>query len=203
LTSLIVLAARPIFTAGVGRMLDPLNSLAILPVITSLTFMFRAGGVAYSEVVIAMLGKSGAYPALRRFAVGLTVIITAGILLVAATPLGAIWFGRITGLSDDLLSLARTGLWFALLLPGLSALQSWFQGIVMHHKQTSAITEAVILFLVVTVSILFAGVIWGRMRGVYVAFFAMTAGEVVRTGWLAWRSRKARHILRARDGLTS
>ncbi len=203
LTSLIVLGARPIFTAGVSRMVDPLSSLAVLPIITSMTFLFRAGGVAYSEVVIAMLGNSGAYPALRRFAIGLTMFMTAGILLIAATPLGSIWFGRITGLSDDLLSLARAGLWFALLLPGLSALQSWFQGIVMHHKRTNAITEAVILYLIVTVSILFAGVAWGRMRGIYVALFAMTMGELVRLGWLAWRSRKARHSLRTRDSLAS
>ena len=203
LTSLIVLGARPIFTAGVSRILDPLSSLAVLPVITSVTFLFRAGGVAYSEVVIAMLGKNGAYPALRKFAIGLTMFITAGILLIAATPLGSIWFGRITGLSDDLLSLARAGLWFALLLPGLSALQSWFQGVIMHHKRTNAITEAVVLYLIVTVSILIAGVAWGRMRGIYVALFAMTMGELVRLGWLAWRSRKARHGLRTRDSLAS
>jgi hypothetical protein len=203
LTSLIFLGARPIFTAGIGRMLDPLNSLAVLPVITSLTFLFRAGGIAYSEVVIATMGKTGAYPALRKFTLGLMGVMTAGILLIAATPLGAIWFGRITGLSPNLLSLARTGLWFALLLPGLGALQSWFQGIVMHHKRTNAITEAVILYLVVTVSILFAGVAWGQVRGIYVALFAMTVGEIVRTGWLAWRSRKARQALKIEAGLVS
>ena len=180
-------------------MFDPLNSLAVLPVITSLTFMFRAGGVAYSEVVIAMIGRKGAYAAMRKFAIGLISIMTVGILLIAATPLGSVWFGQITGLSDELLSLARTGLWLALLLPGLSALQSWFQGIVMHHKRTNAITEAVILYLIVTMSILLAGVLWGQVRGIYVALFAMSVGEIVRTGWLAWRSRKARELLRVRD----
>ncbi|MFC2083003.1 hypothetical protein ACFLSG_03080 [Candidatus Bipolaricaulota bacterium] len=202
LTSLIFLGARPIFSAGIGRMLDPLSSLAVLPVITSLTFLFRAGGVAYSEVVIATMEKKGAYPALRRFALGLTAVTTIGILLIAATPLGSIWFGSITGLSNELLSLARTGLWFAVLLPGLAVLQSWIQGVVMHHKRTNAITEAVILYLIVTGSLLFAGVAWGRMRGIYVALFAMTVGEFVRTGWLAWRSRRARQILKARDSLT-
>lgn len=203
LTSLIFLGARPIFSAGVGRMFDPLNSLAVLPVITSLTFMFRAGGVAYSEVVIAMIGRNGAYAAMRRFVVGLISIMTIGILLIAATPLGSIWFGRITGLSDELLSIARTGLWLALLLPGLSALQSWFQGIVMHHKRTNAITEAVILYLTVTMAILFAGVLWGQVKGLYVALFAMSVGEIVRTGWLAWRSRKARDLLKTRDSKTA
>ena len=203
LTSLIFLGARPIFSAGVGRMFDPLNSLAVLPVITSLTFLFRAGGVAYSEVVIAMIGRQGAYAAMRKFAIGLITAMTVGILLIAVTPLGRIWFGGITGLSDELLTLARTGLWFALLLPGLSVLQSWFQGIAMHDKRTNAITEAVILYLIVTVSILFAGVAWGQVRGIYVALFAMSIGELVRTGWLALRSRQARASLKARDGITS
>ena len=199
LTSLILLGTRPIFTAAIGRMLDPLASLAVYPVITSLTFLFRAGGVAYSEVVIATLPRPGAYPALRRFVVGLTLILTAGIVLIAATPLSSVWFGRITGLSGELLALARQGLFFALLLPALSTLQSWFQGMVMHHKKTRSITEAVILFLVMTTAILFAGVGWGSLRGVTVALVAMTVGEAVRTGWLAWRSRSARAMLKARD----
>ena len=203
LTSLIVLGVRPIFSAGVGRMLDPLNSLAVLPVIISLIFMFRAGGVAFSEVVIAMLGKSRSYVALRKFAITLMSAVTVGILLVAATPLGSLWFGKITGLSPDLLKMARAGLWFAVLLPGLSAIQSWFQGIVMHNKRTNAITEAVVLYLVVTVPLLFAGVAWGKVSGIYVALFAMTAGELVRSGWLAWRSREARQSLKVRDGVVN
>lgn len=201
LTSLIFLGVRPIFSAGVGRMLDPLSSLAVLPVITSLTFLFRAGGVAFSEVVIATLGKSRSYAALRRFAITLMSVVTVGILLVAATPLGSMWFGRITGLSPELLTMARAGLWFAVLLPGLSAIQSWFQGIVMHNKRTNAITEAVVLYLLVTVPILFAGVAWGRVPGIYVALFAMTVGEFARLGWLAWRSREARRLLKARDNV--
>ena len=199
LTSLIFLGARPIFTAGVGRMADPLNSLAVLPVITSLTFLFRAGGVAFSEVVIAMLPKQGAFPALRQYTLGLMAVMSFGMLLVTATPLGTLWLGRITGLSGELLALARAGAWFALALPGLSAVQSWFQGIVMHNKRTNAITEAVLLYLVVTASILFAGAAWGQVRGIYVALIAMTAGETVRTGWLAWRSRTSRQQLRVRD----
>jgi len=199
LTSLIFLGARPIFTAGVGRMADPLHSLAVLPVVTSLTFLFRAGGVAFSEVVIAMLPQRGSFRALRRYTLGLMGVMSLGMLLVAVTPLGTLWLGRITGLSGTLLSLARAGVWFALALPGLSAVQSWFQGIVMHHKRTHAITEAVLLYLVVTATILFAGVAWGRVRGIYVALVAMTVGETVRTGWLAWRSREARHQLRSRD----
>ena len=146
-----------------------------------------------------MIGRPGAYAAMRKFAIGLISIMSVGILLIAATPLGRVWFGQITGLSDDLLALARTGLWLALLLPGLSALQSWFQGIVMHHKRTNAITEAVILYLIVTVSILFAGDARGQIRGIYVALLAMSVGEIVRTGWLAWRSRTARELLKARD----
>ena len=200
LTSLIFLGVRPIFSAGVGRMLDPLNSLAVLPVITSLTFLFRAGGVAFSEVVIATLEKPRSYVALRRFALSLTSILTLGVLLVAATPLGTVWFGKVTGLSPALLTMARTGLWLAVLLPGLSAIQSWFQGIVMHNKRTHAITEAVVLYLFITVPILFAGVAWGKVPGVYVALFAMTTGEFVRLGWLAWRSRGARRLLKAKDG---
>jgi hypothetical protein len=199
LTSLIFLAARPVFTAGISRMVHPLDSLAVYPIITSVTFLFRAGGVAYSETSIALLETPGAYAAVRKFALGLTAVLSLGIVLVAATPIGTIWFGQITGLSGKLLSLARSGLWFAVALPALSTLQSFFQATIVHHKRTRPITEAVVLYLAIVAAALFAGVMWGRFAGAFVALLAMTVGELVRTIWLGWRSRAAREALRARD----
>jgi hypothetical protein len=180
-------------------MVHPLDSLAVYPIITSVTFLFRAGGVAYSETSIALLETPGAYTAVRKFALGLTAVLSLGIVLVAATPLGTIWFGRITGLSGNLLSLARSGLWFAVALPALSTLQSFFQATIVHHKRTRPITEAVVLYLAIVAVALLAGVVWGRVAGVFVALVAMTVGELVRTIWLGWRSRAARGALRALD----
>jgi len=199
LTSLILLGARPVLTAAISRMPNALDSLAVLPVVTSLTFLFRSTGVAYSEVVIAHLGTKGSARSLRRFALGLIAAVTAGLLLIAATPLSRLWFGTVTGLSENLVRLARSGLWFALFLPGVSALQSWMRGIVLHSRRTSSVTEATLIYFALLAGILWVGIEWSRFSGVHVGLVAMTVGELVGAGWLVWRSRGTRSALRVRD----
>jgi len=199
LTTLIFLGARPVLTAAVSRMPNALDSLATLPVVTSLTFLLRSVGVAYSEVVIAHLDTKGASRPLQRFALGLVVAVTLGLLVFAATPLSRLWFGTVTGLSGTLTRLAQSSLWFALLLPGLSTLQSWIRGIVLHSRRTRSVTEATLFYFALLVGILWIGIAWARYGGVYVGLAAMSAGELAGALWLIWRSRGARRALHQRD----
>jgi len=199
LTSLILLGARPVLSATISRMPDALDSLAVFPVLTSLTFLFRSTGVAYSEVVIAHLDSTGSARPLRRFGFGLAAVVTVGLVLISATPLSRFWFGTVTGLSETLVRLARSGLWFAVLLPGVSTLRSWLQGIVLHSRRTRSVTEATSFYFVLLVAILCIGIEWSRHSGVYVGLAAMTVGELAGAAWLAWRSRGARRSLQARD----
>lgn len=199
LTTLIFLGARPVLSAAVSRMPNALDSLAVLPIVTSLTFLLRSVGVAYSEVVIAHLETPGSARPLRRFSLGLAAAVTLGLLLVAATPLARFWFGTVTGLSETLVGLARSGLWFALLLPGVSTLQSWLRGIVLHSRRTRSITESTLVYFVLLAAVLWFGIESARHSGIYVGLLAMTAGELAGAGWLIWRSHKTRRALHLRD----
>ena len=199
LTTLILLGARPVLTAAVSRMPDALDSLAVLPVVTSLTFLLRSTGVAYSEVVIAHVDTVGSARPLRRFALGLVTAVTLALLLVASTPLSRLWFETITGLSENLVRLARSGLWFALFLPGAAALQSWMRGIVLHSRRTRSVTEATLFYFALLAGVLWIGIERGTYTGVYVGLTAMTAGELAGAVWLIWRSRSARRALQVRD----
>ena len=199
LTSIILLGARPILSAGISRMPNAIDSLAVLPVITGLTFLLRSVGVAYSEVVIAYLDHPGSTRPLRRFAQIMMAATTAGLVLVAATPLAKWWFGTVTGLEPHLVAMARTGLLFAVILPALSVAQSWNQGIILQSKRTRSISEAILIYLAVSTAILWIGVAIGRFDGIYVGMLAMTLGEGLRNLWLWLRSRRARNDLCERD----
>lgn len=199
LTSIIFLGVRPILTAAISRMPDPLESLAAWPVVSGLVFLLRSVGVAYNEVVIAHIDEPGSSPALRRFTAGVAAGTTAGILLIAATPLSRVWFGTITGLSADLIGLAEGALWAAVLLPLMATLQSWYQGVVLHGRRTRCITEAILVYLVAISAVLGTGIALGRVPGIYVGLAAMTAAELARNAWLHWRSRAIRHRLHERD----
>ncbi len=65
LTSLLTLLAQPIGSAALSRMPQALTSLAVWPVVSGLIFMSRGLGVAFNEVVVALLDRPGARPALR------------------------------------------------------------------------------------------------------------------------------------------
>jgi len=202
LTPLLTFLSRPIGSAALSRMPGSLESLAVWPVITGLVFLLRSIGLSYNEVVIALLDETRSSPKLRFFTGLLTLLTTSLLLLMAATPLAGFWFERAMGLAPPLAALAREGLWFALILPGLSVLQSWYQGSILYGRRTRGITEAVGIFLLVSSAILWAGVAWGGVRGLFIGLAALSGGELLRTLWL-WRcSRGIRQAIQERDALS-
>lgn len=188
-TSLLSLIAQPMGSAAIGRMPDPLSSLAVWPVVTGLLFMVRSLGIALNEVVVALLDEPGARPVLRRFTGILIVGMTVIVVLLAATPLSQLWFGRVSALPPDLTALAVTALWLGLPLPALTALQSWFQGRLLHSRYTRGISESVVVFLALGIVILVSGVIWGRVIGLYVGVFGLLVSTAGQTVWLWQRAR--------------
>ena len=199
LTSLIFLTARPIISASISRMPGALESLAAWPVVTGLTFLLRSFGISYNEVVVALLDRPYSSPNLRRFTAVLGGLTTGALLIVAVTPVATFWFKSVSGLAPHLVALARTSLWFALPLPALSVLQSWYQGVILHSRRTRGITEAVVIYLMITTVVLWVGIAWGAITGIYVGLVALSAGEFLRNGWLVWRSRPARRAVWTRD----
>lgn len=199
LTSLISLLVQPIGSAGLSRMPQPIESLAVWPVVTGLLFLIRSLGFAYNEVVVALLEEPGMASTLRRFTGILAGSATILIVLLAVTPLSTFWFGRISALPPHLRELARVGLLLTLPIPAFTALQSWFQGTIVHSRRTRGITEAVVVYLVANVSLLWIGVAWGQAVGVYIGLAAFALSTVVQTAWLWWRSRPALRAVLARD----
>jgi len=199
LTSLIFLTARPLISASISRMPGALESLAAWPVVTGLTFLLRSFGISYNEVVVALLDRPYSSPNLRRFTAVLSGLTTGALLIIAVTPVATFWFKGVSGLAPHLVALARISLWFALPLPALSVLQSWYQGVILHSRRTRGITEAVVIYLMITSVVLGIGIAWGAITGIYVGLVALSAGEFLRNGWLVWRSRPARRAVLTRD----
>ncbi|MFO7741461.1 MAG: hypothetical protein R6X31_04010 [Anaerolineae bacterium] len=199
LTSLFRLVAEPLSSAALSRMPRALDSLAVWSVVTGFVFLPRSLGVAYNEVVIALLDEPRSSRALRRFMAVLTLVVTVLLLVVAATPLGMVWFERVSGLRPDLAELSRSGLWVALLMPALAVLQSWYQGLIVHSRRTRGITEAVVVYLLTSGGVLWGGVVWGRTAGLYVGLAAVTLGRLTQTIWLWYRSRPAVTRVNERD----
>jgi hypothetical protein len=199
ITALLNMVVQPLISASLSRMPDALDSLAVWSVVSGFVFLLRSMSYAYNEVVIALLDEPRAARNLRRFAVLMAALTSATLLLIAATPLATFWFGQVSALNSRLVVLARIGLWIALPIPALDALQSWYRGAIVHSRRTGAITEAVAIFLLADGAILLSGIVGGRVTGLYVGLAAYGAGMLAQTIWLQWRSRPAIQVLQSHD----
>jgi hypothetical protein len=104
-------------------------------------------GFAFNEVVVSMAGKPSGKIQLQRFARILAIVTMAMMAMVALTPLGEIWFSRISGLSPELTHLSSVTVMFAILMPGYQVYQSWYGGMLVHHHKTRGISEAVLVYV--------------------------------------------------------
>ena len=88
LTSMISLVTGPLLTFFMGREPSPIESLAVLPVVQSLVFLFRSGGVAFQEVGVALSGRRHEHEReVGRASRLLASVATLALAVVLFTPL--------------------------------------------------------------------------------------------------------------------
>ncbi|MCK5376144.1 MAG: hypothetical protein KAJ97_03620, partial [Acidobacteria bacterium] len=179
LTTLLSLGIHPVVTFFVGNSRASLESLAVLPVIGSLVFIFRSLGLAYQEVVIALIGTDHkGYPALRRFAYLLAIAVAAGLCLIAWTPLAGVWFRVVSGLPEELARFALTPTRTLAIIPGLTALLSFQRAIMVVRNTTNGITWATIIEVVGVVAVLWIAISRFDAIGAVAAAAALLLGRI-------------------------
>jgi len=179
LTALLSLGIHPVVTFFVGNSRASLESLAVLPVIGALVFIFRSLGLAYQEVVIALIGENHeGYIVLRRFGLLLSLAVIAGLSLIAWTPLAGIWFHLVSGLPDELLPFAITPTRILTIMPGLTALLSFQRAIMVVRNSTAGITWATITEVVGVVAVLWIAIAHLDAVGAVAAAAALLLGRI-------------------------
>jgi len=146
LTSLLGLGVHPIVTFFLGKSRMGLESLAVMPVVLSLVFIFRSLGLSYQEVAIALLSRgSRNLNRLRNFAALLALCVSGALAVIAFTPLSELWFQNISGLTDSLTRLSVTPARIMAVIPALTVWISLQRGVLVEHKQTTPITLATMI----------------------------------------------------------
>ncbi len=185
LTSVLALGIQPIVVFFVGRSRLPIESLAVLPVVYALVFLFRAMGLAYQEVGIALLGDAlQGLSGLRRFALALTVALTAGLALVVFTPLADLWFRDVSGLTVELARLSLAPARLFVLIPGLTVLLCFERAVLVARRSTVPITWATVIEVLGTVAVMLVCVNVLDMVGAVAAAVALVAGRIGSTTYL-------------------
>lgn len=186
LTTVLALGVHPLVTLFVGHGRLALESLAVLPVVNSLVFVFRSLGLAYQEVGIALIGdRSEGYRELRRFAYTLGLATTAGLAAIAWTPLGRIWFEAISGLTPELAGFALTPTRILVLIPGLAVLLSFQRAVLVKDRRTVPVTAATVIEVSGIVAVLVVGIFALDAVGVVAAAAALLVGRLGANLYLA------------------
>lgn len=178
LTSVLALAVHPMVTFFMGQGRFPVESLAVLPVVNSLSFIFRAMGLSYQEVAIALVGKRFEHvDELGRFAVGLGLVSSFGLALVGFTPLARLWYETISGLSRELTAFAILPTRILAPIPAFAVLLSFQRAILVQARFTRPITMATAIEVGGIVLALLALTQGLNMVGVIAAAIAFVVGR--------------------------
>lgn len=192
LMSTLSLGVHPLVTFFVGKSRFAIESLAVLPVINGLVFIFRSLGLSYMEVVVALLGKKNeGYIPLRNFALTLGGFAAGGLAIIAFTPLATVWFHYISGLSPELTRFSYLPTQLVTILPGLTVLISLQRGILVNNKHTGPITWATSIEVASIIGVLFISINYLDLVGAVAAASAFTLGRLCANIYLFPYQRKA------------
>lgn len=191
LTSLIGLGIQPLVTFLVGQSQMAIESLAVLPVVTSFVFIFRAMGLSYQEVVIALLSQNKKnYKKIVNFAAILAISLVAVLAIISFSSLSLIWFKDISGLSEFLSEFARIPLMIMAMFPALTVLINVQRGILVSQNFTKPITLATVIeFIFVIVSMLVA-IKYFSAVGAIAATMAFVIGRIMANAFLGYSIKK-------------
>jgi len=200
LTPFITLGVHPVVTIFLGKGKMPLESLAVMPVIGALTFVFRAVGLSFQEVAIALLGeKLQGWQKIGQFASLLALSLSGSLLLIALTPLADFWLLQVSGLSPALAGFAVLPLQLMALLPALTVITAYLRALLMGGQLTRPISTATALEAGVIMMVMTVLLVDGTLSGAVCAAFAYLAGRMTAVVWMLL---PVRQLLRAASGDT-
>jgi progressive ankylosis protein len=185
ITSLLTLGIQPFVTFFIGQSRMAIESFAVLPVVTSFVFIFRALGLSFQEVVITLIGDTySGLSELRRFAVKLAASSAGILILIAFTPLSEIWFRDISGLSQALTDFARLPLIIMSSFPAFTVLISFQRAILVKAKKTRYITYGTAIEFAGIIIVVAIAIKLFSLVGAVAATIAFLIGRMAACGYL-------------------
>ncbi|MAT56533.1 MAG: hypothetical protein CMF23_01015 [Ignavibacteriae bacterium] len=192
LTSVMALGVHPIVTFFLGQSRMSLESLAVMPVVNSLVFIFRSVGLSYQEVGIALIGKKAdGYKKLRNFAFFGGISAASTLLLIGLTPLSDFWLFDVSGLTKELADFASLPVIIMGIMPALTFLISFQRAVLVHERRTTQITYATIIEVSGIVISLFAMIYLFDSVGAVAATASYILGRIAANTFLMFPFSKA------------
>lgn len=184
MTPLIALAVPPLTTFALLKGKNPVESAAIMPVLNSLTFVFRAVGLSFQEVSIALMDKDFKnFVKIRNFMRGLFIFNVLGYGSISFTSLSDYYFIKISGMTKELADMAKIPARILTFIPPFSALLAFQRAVIVKKGVTIHMTIATGIEVLATVSLLFL-IPFVDIPSIIIAASALLIGRVLSNTYL-------------------
>ena len=192
LTSMIAMMTAPLLTFFMGRAHAPIESLAVLPVVNNLVFMFRSGGVAFQDVSVALSGRNHEHDReVGRASLLLATASTSALALLLFTPLAGVWLRGVAGLTDELYPFAIAAAQLIVVLPAIEYWLSFQRSRFIINRQTRVITYSMAIEVAVIGAMLFLCIGKLDMVGAIAASSSIVTGRIASSAYLYASARAA------------
>jgi hypothetical protein len=192
LTSILSMGVNPLVTFFMPSSRLGIESLAVLPVVNALVFIFRSLGLAFQDVGIALAGpQREGYRPLRRFASALAAAAAGGLAVIAFTPLLGLWLQGLSGLSPALAGVAVVPTRIMAIMPAFSVLLSFQHGMLVSARNTRPLSFATALEVASIALALFMGIRMAGLVGATAAAGALLFGRIAAVLFLMPSFRRA------------
>lgn len=184
LTSVLTMLAWPLINAGIGRAAMPEQSLAAWPVTLSLLWLLTTPLQMLQQTTIALIKDTVSLQAVRRFALGLGAAVSGFLGMMSFTPLLRVSLLRVLTTPEDIGSMVVSAGRLLALFPFLTAVQAFYQGLLIRQARTNVVRTATVINLSTLIGVLVIGIHQGGVPGFLLATVAMTIGLLAEICWL-------------------
>lgn len=188
--SIVMMVLEPsVINIGLGRTADPELALAAYGVAYGLALLVEAPILMLLDASVARSTDRAAFVLIRRFTLGLGLIVTATGLLVSLTPLYGLLVEDLMNIPPDVAARARPTLQVLSLWPLPIGWRRAHQGVLIRTQRTAVISVATVVRLLTLACILFGGLVLLPGRGALLAGIAMVISAFLEAALITWATR--------------
>ena len=188
--SIVMMVLEPsIINIGLGRTADPELALAAFGVAYGLALLVEAPILMLLDASVARSTDRAAFVLIRRFTLGLGLIVTATGLIVSLTPLYGFLVEEVMNIPPDVAARARPTLQILSLWPLPIGWRRAHQGLLIRTRRTAVISVATVVRLLTLAGTLFSGLVLLPDRGALLAGIAMVISAFFEAALNTWATR--------------
>jgi hypothetical protein len=188
MTSVLNALFWPVTNAGIGRAAAPAQSLAAWPVVLSVLWLFTTPLQMLQQMTITLVVDASSLKTVRHFALGLGGAASGLLTLGAFTPLLELLLLRVLAVPAEVTSFVVPAVRLLAPLPFLTAVQGFYQGLLIDRKRTGEVRTAMGANLLILIGVLVAGIRESTVPGSLLAASGMTAGLLAEASLLWWKA---------------